>query len=164
MRAITPVLFLSVDIARMAGSCSLCVRGEDFLPVFDGRHVVPGFEGCRERADVGITQQHRNFKRLQTLVTEIIDGEHGADLVQHFLIARLFGPEPTLQCPATELQGPARRIGVGFASGKQFGEHAFQLRGNAVLRIQRPEVFFCLFYELAVHGLRMLPELPRQFI
>ena len=100
-------------------------NGEEFLPVDCGRHVVPGLERGRERADVRISEQHRDFKRLEAVVAKVIDSQYGADLTQHFLETRFFGFQPALECAAAQQEGPTSGIGIGFAGREQFGQPAF---------------------------------------
>ena len=132
--------------------------GEIFLPVLCRWHVVPALECGRERADARVAEQHGDFECLEASVAEVIDGQHRAHLVEDLLEARLFGAQTPLQCPAAQLQCAAGSIGIGLASRQQFREQAFELLGDIVLGIQRAQVFFGLFYELTVHGGKMLPE------
>ena len=129
----------AVALVRRSG------RGQKLLPVFGRRHVVPGLEGRRERADVVVTEQHRDLERLQALVTEVTNGQFRADLLQHLLEARLFGLQPALQRSARQFQGTACSVRVGLTLCQQVGEPAPQLSGDIVAGVERADVLFCLF-------------------
>jgi len=98
---------------------------EDLMPVGSWRHVVPGFEGRGECADIRVSKQHGYFERLQALVAQIIDSEHGSNFLQDFLKTRLLRLEAPLQGAATKLQRPAGGVRIGFSTGHQVCKFAF---------------------------------------
>ena len=131
---------------------------EIFLPVLGRWHVVPGLECRRERADARVTEQHGDLECFESFVAQVIDGQYSAHLVEDLLEARFFGTQTPLQRPAAQFQRAAGSICIGLASRQQFREQAFQLLSDIVLGIQRAQVFLGLFYELTVHGGKMLTE------
>ena len=82
---------------------------------------------------------------------QVIDGEHGANLVEDLLEAGLLGAQTSLQGAAAERRRTAGRIGVGFPASHQISKLAFQLAGDIVLLVERLQVFFSLFCELPIH-------------
>jgi hypothetical protein len=95
------------------------------LPVFGGRHVVPGLERRRKRADVRIAQQHRYLERFQARIAKVVDRQFGAHFFKDLLETGLFGLEAALQRSATQLECPASGVSVRFAARHQISELAF---------------------------------------
>ncbi len=129
-------------------------NGEKFLPIGRRWHVVPGLERGRERADVRVAEQHRDFKSLEPRVAEIIDSQFGADLTQYFLETGLFGFQPPLQRATAQQEDPTGGIGIGFTGREQFGQPAPELRSDIILFVQGLKILFRLLDQLSVHRFR----------
>ena len=106
------------------GQGALSGNNQELLPIFGRRHVVPGLEGRRKRADVRVAEQHCDFQRFQACVSQVVDREFRTDFREDFLETGLLGLESTLEGPAAEFQGAASCIRVGFATSHQIAEPA----------------------------------------
>lgn len=109
---------------------------EEFLPILGRRHVVPGLERRRERADVRIAEEHCDFEGFEARITEVINCQLGAYFREDLLEAGFLRLESTLKSPATELEGPTGRIGIGFATGHQIRKPSSQLARDIVLLVK----------------------------